>query len=107
MIENVLTGEGTYSDPILVAPDHYLMAEITEETSNLVATLSVQRILDASDPAQPNDADSRWVTIESLETGADPVSNVKHSGLAWYRIAILAGDYTSGSARVKLTTCPK
>jgi len=107
MIENTLTGAGQFTDPIKVPPDHNLIIQVREVTATLSATLSIQQILDASDPSRPNDNSSAWLTIASLEGDTVPIKNTDHNGPGWYRIAILTGEYASGSAGIRLTTSPK
>ena len=105
-ITSVLTGENTYSEPILVASDQNIIIKITEYEANLVANLSIQRIAEVSDPARPNDADSRWSTVEKISFDGT-IYKQDYSGPAFYRVAILASDYTSGKAEVELSSCQK
>lgn len=109
MITSVLDGAGTYSEPIMVASDQNVIIQVTEHTADLVATLSIQRIAEVGDPARPNAADTRWTTIKELDFAtADEVKYEQdYSGPAFYRVAILAGDYNSGKAQVELSVCQK
>ena len=107
MIENTLTGAGQFSDPINVPPDHNLTIQVREVTATLSATMSIQQILDACDPARPDDNSSDWVTIASVEGDTVPINNNDHNGPGWYRVAILSGEWSSGSAGIRLITAPK
>ncbi len=98
MIQKTFSGEAQYSPAILVYHGQYLDYEIVESVATFIAHISIQRIMDISDPAQPNDADSRWVTVSEFDMVTGPTSNYSNVGAAWFRVAILTGDYTSGSA---------
>ena len=102
MITKTFTGEGQFSEPLLLAPEQRALLEIN---GNASLTVSFQWILcpPGDDPSRPNDNDSRWATVEQFDAASTPVYHAGKFGSAWCRAAVIAGDYVSGSTAIKLS----
>lgn len=101
-ITKTLSGEAQYSEPILIGRDQKLQYEIKESTLPFSAKVSLQWLIGSNDPSRPQDADTAWTTIEEINAGSANIGGAFDGGKAWYRLAILTGDYTSGAAVAKL-----
>jgi len=74
---------------------------VTVSGGALSGILSVQWLLDTFDPARPNDADTRWTTIETKSiAGTTAVTDHSNVGHAWFRVGFETGNYTDGNCEV-------
>lgn len=106
MLTKTFSGELQYTDPILVPNGNWVLFQIKESVASFSATVSAQWIMDISDPSRPNDTDSRWVTVDAFDVFSAPKTQVSSTGGFWFRLAILTGDYSSGSAEAIIKICP-
>lgn len=100
-LTKTLTGASQYTQAQMVGSGKKLQYEIIESTPNFIATVSIQWIIGSENASQPTPDDSRWATVDEISVSGDD-AGVFDGGKAWYRLAILAGDYTSGQATIKL-----
>ena len=103
MIEKTFTGERQYTEPVFAATGRKFIYEIKESVPAFSATVSLQRLLSDTDPTRPHDEDPRWATVKEIAAGSADVAGACDGGKAWYRLAILAGDYVSGEAVARVT----
>ncbi len=103
-ILKTFTGDNQFSEPILVGHEEKLQWEIKEATPSFSATVAIQWLIGSDDPSRPSDADLRWTTVQEINAGSTNIAGAFDGGKAWYRLAILNGEYTSGTADTKLQT---
>jgi hypothetical protein len=102
MLTKTFTAENQWSDPILIPAANRLLYQVEETVASLVAVISIQRIPDFSDPAQPNDNSTDWKTVKEFDAGSDPSCDILAFGAGWYRMGVATGDYTSGTGKITL-----